>query len=124
MASISDRANQWICGSDTGSSSKCLWAVMMGATPDRWKSHPHDGSDLGRCLRLLALIPEWRPRIGEMASVSPYWAVLVENWAKLEAAAISDPSGIYKMMRGLLDPIEKADRNVVRFGSGGVTMKF
>ncbi len=60
------RACEWIVSSDTGLSSRHIWAVMMGVPIER-KSHPSDPSDLGRCLRLLAAVPQWRPRIGEMS---------------------------------------------------------
>lgn len=124
MTSIEARANTWICGNDTGMSSKAIWAHMQGVGGDL-SSYPSDGGDLGRCLRLLALIPEWGPRIGEMATVSAYWAALVANWPELKALHAQDeadksgrPSRTYKRMKEILDPIEDADPRVVRLGSG------
>ena len=78
------RAHRWIVGRDTGMSSKAIWAHMMGAgEPGFGWSVPHDPDDLSRCLRLLKLIPEWAPRMPEMAKHSPQWARLVGGWDEI-----------------------------------------
>ncbi len=123
---MKEKALAWIVGGDTGASSKALWAVMMGQKSD--KSFPHDPSDLGRCLRLLDKVPEWKPRMNEMAVVSPYWSALVENWTELEKlwtdeAASGKAPKTYARMRAILDPLEKADRNVFKMGNGA-TIRF
>jgi hypothetical protein len=81
-------AIDWIVGHDTGMSSKAVWAHMMGRDPaDRFGvAYPHDPDDFGRCYRLLALIPEWRARIGEMARYGREWAALSARWAEVEAS--------------------------------------
>lgn len=123
ISSIEERANRWRESGDTGASSKTIWGVMMGL-PYRHASHPLDGDDLGRCIRLLERIPEWKPRLPEMAAVSPYWAALVENWADLERlAALTAPSPLRLRMRNLLRPIEKADPNVFRLNEH-LTIRF
>ena len=122
MSAIEERAKAWRSSSDTGASSKAIWDVMMGLTPERY-AYPMDGADLGRCHRLLDLIPEWKPRLPEMAVVSPYWAALVENWADLERLAkLSAPSPLRNRMKAILRPIEDADPRVFRL-KGGVTMR-
>ena len=63
--SIQKRANEWLLGDDTGSSSKMLCAHMMGLNPAS-NTPPSDASDRGRCIRLLELIPEWTDRLDEM----------------------------------------------------------
>lgn len=79
------RARQWIVSDDVGTSSKAIWARMMGVGARHGcDSYPHDPADLGRCLRLLGLIPEWKPRIGEMAQSSIHWARLCSRWTDLE----------------------------------------
>lgn len=89
-----ERANAWIVGSDSGLSSKAIWAHMMGTMPSRdgW-SHPHDPADFGRCARLLNLMPEWRSRLAEMADRSPAWRALVASWSEIEAS-MSEEVGI------------------------------
>lgn len=121
-SSIEARARAWRMGSDTGASSKVIWDVMMGQQPER-SAYPMDGDDLGRCLRLLELIPEWKPRMPEMAAVSPYWAALVKDWADLDRLAkLSAPSPLRNRMKAILRPLEDADPRVFRL-RGGVTMR-
>lgn len=112
------RANAWITGRDTGASSKAIWAVMMGAKSDG--SYPSDGDDLGRCLRLLEAVPEWKPRLGEMAAVNRYWAALVTHWDELAALHSEQGGGsaVYKRMKQILDPLEATDPRIVKLGNG------
>jgi hypothetical protein len=71
------RLASWMTSGDTGVSSQSIAAHMTGGNRGRWGwGHPHDPDDLGRCLRLLALFPEWAPRIGEMAARGVGWAGL------------------------------------------------
>ena len=81
------RAIQWMMGGDTGISSKAIWGVMMGTPPIIWweQSPPLDPDDFGRCYRLLALIPNWRPRLAEVSALFPQWQRIVDHWADLEA---------------------------------------
>lgn len=53
--------------------------------PLYFREHPHDPSDLRRCVELLDMVPSFRERLHEMADVSPSWARLVKHWAKLES---------------------------------------
>ncbi len=76
-------ALKWSLSRDTGISSQAIVSHMVYGTAEV-NSHPCDASDLGRCMRLLALIPEWRRRMGEMARYGNGWARLVEAWNQLE----------------------------------------
>ena len=83
---MSAAALAWIAGDDTGSSSKAIWAHMMGIEKrGAAADYPRDPDDFGRCYRLLALLPLWRLRIGEMARYGPAWAVLAGAWDELTA---------------------------------------
>jgi hypothetical protein len=90
-SSIERRALLWLAGGDSGASSKAICHHMLGMKSDG--SFPWDPSDLGRCLRLLELFPEWKPRIREMARYSPHWAALVARWDEL-AEMMADEVGI------------------------------
>lgn len=57
------------------------------------KHHKPFDNDLGRCLRLLEQIPEWKPRIKEMAVYGPGWSGQVEHCEEL-AATMADEVGI------------------------------
>lgn len=81
---IEQRVIEWLLSDDTGDSSKSICRHMMlneGCGPF---SYPSDPADLGRCLRLLARIPEWEDRIGEMTQNGPGWAGQVAVWWELE----------------------------------------
>ena len=91
--SVEARALQWAVSRDTGSSSKALCAHMSGGKSEGAADYPHDPDDLGRCLRLLQLVPEWKSRIAEMAVYGAGWAGLVKIWPQI-AAAMADEVGI------------------------------
>lgn len=96
----------WYQGHDTGLSSLTIWHVMMGLRPQR-PSIPLDPSDFGRCHRLLAIAPQWRQRLGEVAEVYPEWRGLVDHWGDLEALYLEElPTGqaprLYARMKDLL----------------------
>lgn len=115
-----ERANAWIVGSDSGLSSKAIWAHMMGVKPrDSW-NHPHDPSDFGRCARLLGLMPEWRERLPEMAERSSAWRDLIARWDEIETS-MREEVGIdwskghsapatYDLMQGILYPRKRTSQ--------------
>jgi hypothetical protein len=125
---MSEAILEWLGGSGVGSSSKVIALTALGAMPKNahW-SYPHDGADFGRCHRLLELAPVAKGALATLAeSGGPYWKALVARWPELTASYTKEPashSDIYQLMRSILDPIEKADRSVVRVGPG-VTMRF
>jgi len=89
---------EWFCSDDTGMSSEAIAAHMWGANSrlkcrDMWCA-PSDPSDLGRCLRLLKLFPEWKPRIHEMKSYGKEWTFFVDHFAELEKS-MTDEVGIF-----------------------------
>lgn len=119
--SIERRAAEWALSDDTGASSKTIARHMMGM--DKSYSYPSDGGDLGRCIRLLDAIPEWRERLPEMAQHSEAWAALVEHWAELEAMHRAGDKRLYDRMKAVLAGPEKRDLNLVKLGNG-VSMRF
>jgi hypothetical protein len=121
-------AIQWAAGDDTGVSSKAIMLRMVGGMP-RWDSWPRDPADLGRCLRLLARVPAWHPRIGEMAPISGPWGALAGAWGDLEElmteeGAVSRGYGArgdktYAMMRRLIDSGLRTDPRIRIIGERG-----
>ena len=85
------KAMRWFTKRDTGLSSEAIMAHMIGGVSTG--HYPHDPADLGRCLRLLKAVPEWRPRIGEMKKYGPVWKALVGHWEDLEKS-MKDEVGI------------------------------
>ncbi len=102
----------WMMSGDTGTSSKTICAVMTGSklSGPFGADVPHDPSDFGRCYRLLALFPEWRNRLDEVAFHFPAWTALVREWDNLTAMyeeELAEKTGkaprLYKRMQALID---------------------
>lgn len=88
---VPNAALEWVSSSDTGISSLTIFRVLSGGIAGNRNEHvPRDFADFGRCYRLLNAVPEWRPRIPEMAAVSTQWAQLAARWAELEAHYLAD----------------------------------
>jgi hypothetical protein len=115
---------QWIINGDVGTSSKTIWAVMMGAVDEKHKDSmnygiPHDPDDFSRCYKLLVLFPEWIERLPEVAKVFPAWVGFVREWDKLAAMFKNnlkkEPTGhgyskeMYDLMQKLEDEGRLAD---------------
>lgn len=82
-ATIEQRAVAWLRDGRVGMSSRAIHDHMLGLKAKEGYSHPHDPDDLNRCLLLLELIPEWKPRMPEMAQRSSAWAGLIANWDQI-----------------------------------------
>lgn len=81
---ISERASFWLKHGEQGMSSKAIFQRLGRHQFDKdYRNHPSDPDDFKRCYKLLEMIPEWKPLIGEMASVSNEWSNLSDNWTKL-----------------------------------------
>lgn len=114
MSDTNKRIADWLFGGNTGTSSKAMAAHLSGRKAEN--SYPSDGGDFGRCMGLLASVPEFRARIGEMATLSKQWATLAAHWSELEALYEREPRGdkLYERMKALLRPVEAKDPNIVR----------
>lgn len=69
----------WACGDDTGLSSRALLLSSITGNPPKRGDHPHDNSDIGRCVRLLTKLPWVYPR--SLVGWSPEWSAA---WSKIE----------------------------------------
>jgi hypothetical protein len=83
------KPEQWIVEGNIGTSSKTIWAVMMGVITQpsqcgRTYDTPHDPDDFSRCWKLLVLFPEWLKRLSEVGELLPKWKPFVREWDKLE----------------------------------------
>ena len=135
MTTVEQRAMAWMAGSDTGASSKTIARHAMGLPHDDsfGVSEPSDGSDLGRCLRLLSLIPEWEPRIGELAALSNAWAALVPHWDELKALMVAETGPTFdrdkdtpktnERIKAITSAARKADGWVSFGGIPGVSIR-
>jgi len=100
---------KWLNSDDTGVSSKAIVAYMEGIEPGRFGyDYPHDPSDLGRCLRLLDIMPEYKARLKHMKHLSPVWRNLIQNWNEISALYYEEyPTGrapkCYDRMKALIE---------------------
>jgi hypothetical protein len=109
------RALHWLLNGEVGQSSRAILRHMLGVPSENGdpfgssSAHPLDPGDLRRCLLLLSLFPEWKERLGEMATVSQKWAALVTRWGELEAAFTEEMKKgnrsptTYEMMKEILN---------------------
>lgn len=131
MQNFERKVIRWLLSSDTGSSSIAICAHMIGEKPKYDFDAPSDPSDLGRCLRLLDIFPEWKPRIPEMAAHGPAWAGLVKQWdtivdlyyneggVPLEQRELSPET--YKAMKlAIADGYRNDPRYICRFDKDGL----
>ncbi len=114
------RLAEWFAGRDTGLSSKSI-ALFLSAGV-RASGPPSDGSDFGRCYRLLEHMG-WRDRIGEMADHGPMWATYVARWDDIEKAYLSEINDkvgrVYDLMKLIeADAYEAAGYAVARRDDG------
>lgn len=118
----------WLSGDDTGMSSKTLAREFAGEAMRGERSYPSDSADLGRCVRLIDLIPGVRRAVDSLAAKSVYWKALAPEWDRLAALYREERASgrcpkTYDAMKAILNPIEDADSKVIRM-SPGVTMRF
>lgn len=88
----SSAERRWWCGVDVGTSSAAMFAVLVdgpllaaAACEFGKASTPRDADDFGRCKRLIADFPDWRPRLHEVASAYPNtaWPAIIDRWDEL-----------------------------------------
>ena len=87
---------KWLFSRDTGISSKCLAADFLGVELDQFDvCHPLDPSDLGRCIRLIAAVPEVRKSVDNIAVKYPHshWGRAAKVWDAI-AASMANEVGI------------------------------
>lgn len=83
---------RWWKGIDVGLSSAAIFSVFAihfghEARVMAGGAVPRDADDFGRCTRLLALFPHWRPELHRVAIAYPdtKWPELIARWAEIEA---------------------------------------
>ena len=86
---IQSKVLKWVFNSrNVGLSSKAMAAAATGH-PGKY-DHPYDPSDLNRCIKLCAAIPEVKENFNLVAELSPTWAKLIDRWDELEKCFIDE----------------------------------
>jgi hypothetical protein len=91
----SEGVMEWLASGDTGISSESLAYEYLGTERKGHfgVGHPHDPADLGRCLRLIARIPEVRSCVDRLAAKREGWAKAAKVWDRI-AASMEEEVGI------------------------------
>lgn len=106
-------ALEWLAGGHTGASSKTMCFFFLGVGRPEAPDHPHDACDFGRCLGLLEAVPEWRSRVPELATLSPCWKAIVEQWDLLEELyRKGDAVGCTKALWAILEDVRRRPEGV------------
>ncbi len=92
MTSDNQKIIHWLLSDDTGISSKALVGEYLCAPEnERWGiGAPLDPSDLGRCLRLIYLVPAIRGCVDSLALKHENWARAAKIWDKISQSMIEE----------------------------------
>ena len=88
----------WAAGDDHGASSAAIFTWMTGLPSAEYGADigpwaPGDLDDFGRCSRLVAQFPQFRPLLPRMKKISSDWRKTITNWNALEACLAADDWG-------------------------------
>lgn len=77
------KVTEWLFSDDTGLSSLALASEYLGVDNRRQHYVPSDPSDLGRCLRLISIVPAIRNSVDSLAEKHPNWKKAAEVWDEI-----------------------------------------
>lgn len=85
-----DKILKWFLSGDTGLSSKALASCFLGHDYEDQYFAPRDPSDVGRCLRLIRIVPEIRRCVDILAKKHKIWALVAPHWDAIEKSMIDE----------------------------------
>lgn len=103
IVDIPNTAIVWLAHGERGISSEAIFSYLTGIPLQCRLRPPYDAGDLRRCRRLLAAVPEFAARLGEMRNVSPEWSRLVDRWDELCVLADVDQTRADALMWDIID---------------------
>jgi len=83
MPLCSDELIRWLANGDRGCSSDSMVYHLTGIETEDQGCYPIDPDDVARCRNLLEAVPEIREAFPRMATCSPEWEVLVNQWSNI-----------------------------------------
>ncbi len=87
--SMKENADWWAANGSHGISSLSMFNHLIQGTDIRplanrmGPSNAWDPDDFSRCYKLLEAVPQFKQNLQMMKTLSPRWALLVDNWDKL-----------------------------------------
>lgn len=82
QSSFTKSIGQWFASDDCGASSEAMACIALGAT-EGYFYPPVDGSDFGRCYRLVFLVPQIKLFFPDIAKACPDFIPVLDNWDEL-----------------------------------------
>lgn len=93
MSDLAMKVLQWQASGNVGISSATMASIALGMDKNffgRYFNPPWDPADLGRCMNLVAHIPEIRNHFPAIAERCPQFAPILEHWDELIAMVKSE----------------------------------
>ena len=90
----------WLFSGDTGLSSRFMACVLS-----EWDiplpncDYPHDPGDLGRCIRLIECVPEFKDCIHKMNAHGSKWQQVVLYWEQWSELYKTDQNKLFSQMK-------------------------
>lgn len=74
---------EWLSSEDTGISSKTMFSAITGI-PVGCCDIPYDIADVGRCVRMLRILPDLRSQLSKVIELHKEWMPFIDCWKALE----------------------------------------
>lgn len=116
--------NEWIIRGETGTSSKTMWAAIIGAVRGGNKGFdydvPHDPDDFRRCLLFVKNCFVSKRQLEMVSIVFPWWKPQIENWDKMAALFEEEsPTGRCPKLYDLMQTLEDESMILAGYESAG-----
>ena len=90
--------NAWLASDDTGPSSLSMASILSGGQFNAENHYPRDPDDLGRCIRLIRAVPEFKDRIHLLRDHGKQWSAVANNWEHWTVLYDVDDEELYTSM--------------------------
>lgn len=98
---------EWIATHHVGTSSKTMWAGLMGVNADPTEVFlsfdiPYDSDDFSRCYDLVKFCEVTHEDFKKILQRFPWYAPIIRNWDQLAAMyEAKDHEGVYSLLKEL-----------------------
>lgn len=97
---------EWIASHDVGTSSRTMWAALMGVSAGDCHDVPCDSDDFSRCYDLYTFCEVTSEDLQKIVDVYPYWRPVIGRWTELcELFEAEKHYEIYTLLSSMRDEI-------------------